>query len=214
MGSKFNLLQLEAAFSNDFTSYVYVLLADEYLNNHDLGRAYTVAKIGQENHPNDIFGKYVLAKIYLLKNNIQKARKLLEEVLEIFPLHINARKLLIEIFKKQNNNEKLDYHIIELQKYLPNEASIKSSSEASSLVNGGQSNEMDKEVAQNKSHKKEKVNMSINNNMATFTFVDILISQKHYENALEVLSVLEKKGRSKDRINQKRQEINKILENA
>ena len=139
---------------------------------------------------------------------------MLEEVLEVFPLHINARKLLIEIFKKQNNNEKLDYHIIELQKYLPNEASIKSSSEVSSLVNGGQSNQMDKEVAQNKSHKKEKANMSINNNMATFTFVDILISQKHYENALEVLNVLEKKGRSKDRINQKRQEINKILGNV
>ena len=210
MDYKFNLSQLESVFSNNFSSYIYSVLADQYLKNNDLGRAYTVAKIGQEHHPDDIAGKYILAKVYLLKNKIKKTQKLLEQILDVFPLHLNARKLLIEVSKKQNDSERLDYHILELQKYFPNEASFQAKSSLSSEESvDKESNASDVSVQENKDKidKKEKTNITVNNNMATFTFVDILISQKHFSNALGVLKILEKNGRDKNRINQKRDEI-------
>ena len=210
MDYKFNLSQLESVFSNNFSSYIYSVLADQYLKNNDLGRAYTVAKIGQEHHPDDIAGKYILAKVYLLKNKIKKTQKLLEQILDVFPLHLNARKLLIEVSKKQNDSERLDHHILELQKYFPNEANFQAKSSLSSEKSvDKESNASDVSVQENKDKidKKEKTNIAVNDNMATFTFVDILISQKHFSNALGVLKILEKNGRDKNRINQKRDEI-------
>ena len=47
--------------------------------------------------------------------------------------------------------------------------------------------------------------------MATFTLVDILISQKHFNGALEVLDILKDKGRNQDRIDEKVAEIKKKM---
>ncbi len=209
MDNEFDIVQLESIFSNDFSSPIYAILASQYLKKNDIGRAYTVAKIGQEHHPDDISGKYILAKIHLLKNKIKKSKTILEEIINVFPLHLNARKLLIEILKKQNSNKDLEYHIAELQKYFPNEASLSSKSNISS-----------EEKTENKANRKEssnfedkgKNNIEINNNMATFTFVDILISQKHYTNALKTLKVLENNGRDQSKINRMREQINQKLE--
>ena len=40
----------------------------------------------------------------------------------------------------------------------------------------------------------KKLSISMKKNMITFTFVDILISQKHFVEALDVLNTLEKEG--------------------
>ena len=45
---EFNLEKLEAVFSNNFSSSIFVILADEYFKNNDLSRAYKVVKIGLE----------------------------------------------------------------------------------------------------------------------------------------------------------------------
>ena len=36
-----------------------------------------------------------------MKNKIKKSKIILEEIINVFPLHLNARKLLIEVLKKQ-----------------------------------------------------------------------------------------------------------------
>ncbi len=209
MDNEFDIVQLESIFSNDFSSPIYAILASQYLKKNDIGRAYTVAKIGQEHHPDDISGKYILAKIHLLKNKIKKSKIILDEIINIFPLHLNARKLLIEILKKQNNNKELEHHIAELQKYFPNHASLSSTADANVKE------KIEKEVSHEKTPDfvdEDKSNIEINNNMATFTFVDILISQKHYSNALQVLKVLEKNGRDQSKINRVREQISQKLE--
>ena len=208
MDCKFDLPELESIFSNNFSSHVYAILAEEYLKQNDLSRAYTVAKIGQENYPDDLVGKYILAKIYLLKNKIKKATHLLEEILRTFPLHLNARKLLIEIFKKQNDAKELDYQIVQLQRYFPNQAALKDNKTEPEIDS--------EDVPSNKEGVVEvspkKSDLSFNKNMATFTFVDILIAQKHFSDALKVLDILDKKGRSADRITIKRSEIEEKME--
>ena len=49
--------------------------------------------------------------------------------------------------------------------------------------------------------------------MATFTLVDILIGQKHYNQALDVLSILEKEGKDQVKIDNKRTSINQRINN-
>ena len=209
MDFKFDLSKIEQVFSENFSSSIYLILVSEYLKNNDIGRAETVLKIGREHYPDSILGKYLLAKTYLLKDEINKSQSLLSSILKDFPIHLKARKLLIEIYRKKNDHKNIDKNVVLLQKYFPNQLS---SSETTS-----------KEVLENKSYQadkfetekavkefKEKPKVEISKNMATFTFVDILISQKHYSEALVALDMLEKKGRSLERINKKRKQIKKI----
>lgn len=209
---EFNLEKLEAVFSNDFSSSIFAILADEYLKKNDLKRADTVVKIGLEKNPDDIGGKYVLAKIYLFKEDIKKSQELLEDILNFFPLHLNARQLMIEVCKKYNDNDRLAHHIAELQKYFPDKGSLSTGKSNDLAGNNNQeiieSKETDNE-GDNKEIKerKKRASIPIKRNMITFTFVDILIAQKHFDEALNVLDTLEKEGRNQEKINQKREEI-------
>lgn len=209
MDFKFDLSKIEQVFSENFSSSIYLILVSEYLKNNDIGRAETVLKIGREHYPDSILGKYLLAKTYLLKDEIDKSQSLLSSILKDFPIHFKARKLLIEIFRKKNDHKNIDKNVVLLQKYFPNQLS--SSDITSNEVLENKSYKVDKfETEKAVEEFKEKPKVKISKNMATFTFVDILISQKHYSEALVALDMLEKKGRSLERINKKRKEIKKI----
>ena len=209
MDFKFDLSKIEQVFSENFSSSIYLILVSEYLKNNDVGRAETVLKIGREHYPDSILGKYLLAKTYLLKDEIDKSQSLLSSILKDFPVHFKARKLLIEIFRKKNDHKNIDKNVVLLQKYFPNQLSP--SDITSNEVQENKSYKVDKfETEKAVEEFKEKPKVKISKNMATFTFVDILISQKHYSEALVALDMLEKKGRSLERINKKRKEIKKI----
>ena len=51
----------------------------------------------------------------------------------------------------------------------------------------------------------------IDKKMATFTLVSILVKQKHFQEALKVLDILDKEGKDKKKIKQKRNSIKKML---
>ena len=209
MDFKFDLSKIEQVFSENFSSSIYLILVSEYLKNNDVGRAETVLKIGREHYPDSILGKYLLAKTYLLKDEIDKSQSLLSSILKDFPIHFKARKLLIEIFRKKNDHKNIDKNVVLLQKYFPNQLSSRDITSNEVLEN--KSYKVDKfETEKAVEEFKEKPKVKISKNMATFTFVDILISQKHYSEALVALDMLEKKGRSLERINKKRKEIKKI----
>ena len=80
MDFKFDLDKLEKIFSNNFSSLSYTILANEYIKKKDFNRAITVLQIGQENNPDDLMGKYLLAKAYLLKNKINESKRLLDDI--------------------------------------------------------------------------------------------------------------------------------------
>ena len=126
MDFNFDLKKLEKIFSNNFNSLSYAILGNEYMKNNDLDRALTVLQIGQENNPDDLIGKYLLAKALLLKGQAKKSKKLLIEILDSFPLNLKARLLIIEILKKEKqNHDDLSHHIELLQKYFPNHGAPK-----------------------------------------------------------------------------------------
>ena len=214
MNKAFDIKKLETIFSENFSSPLYSVLAEEYLKQKDFDRAYTVCKIGLENHPGDIVGEYILSKLYLLKGEISQSKALLNNLLDKFPIHLNARRLIIEILKKEKeNNGRLAHHIKEFQKYFPELSTISSSDKSNKSIDSDDSLSAEQESQIKEKPNKKKKDFSIKKNMATFTLVDILVGQKHYNQALDVLSLLEKEGKSQSKIDKKRATINKHIQN-
>ncbi len=212
MDFKFDLKKLEKIFSNNFNSLSYTILGSEYMKKNDIDRALTVLQIGQENNPDDLVGKYLLAKVYLLKNQIKKSKELLTEILDSFPLNLRARLLIIEILKKEKQNHKdLSGHIELLQEYFPNHGAPKKAVISSENLN--QEPKTSEVAKPDKKEKEQASHFSINENMATLTLVNILITQKNFKEALVVLDILEKKGKNLKKIKEKRDLINKKLKN-
>jgi len=208
MDFKFDLKKLEKIFSNNFESLSYTVLGNEYIQKNDLTRALTVLQIGQENSPDDLIGKYLLAKVYLLKNEIKKSKDLLNEILDLFPLHLKARLLIIEILKEEKTDHSdLSYHIGQLQEHFPDHGAP----QKNAALNEKQKIQTSSAPSPKKVNEKkeQKSHFSINDNMATFTLVNILTNQKHFNEALEVLDILEKKGKDTKKIKEKRAIINK-----
>ena len=207
MDFNFDIKKLEKIFSNNFNSLSYAILGSEYIKKNDIDRALTVLQIGQENNPDDLVGKYLLAKTFLLKNQIRKSKKLLNEILDSFPLNLKARLLIIEILKKETQNHKdLPGHIELLQEYFPNHGGPKKAVISDEVFD----QEPEKPKA-DKNQKESYSHFSINENMATFTLVNILITHKNLKEALIVLDILEKKGKNLKKIKEKRSLINKKL---
>ena len=210
MDFKFDLDKLEKIFSNNFSSLSYTILANEYIKKKDFNRAITVLQIGQENNPDDLMGKYLLAKAYLLKNKNKESKRLLNEILYLFPLHLKARLLIIEILKDEKSNHKdLALHIGLLQEHFPNHGAPKQSS--ASIEFNEEIVEDKQDFKKNNKIEEAKGKFSINENMATFTLVNILITQKNFYEALSVLDILEKKGKDIKKIKEKRAIISKKI---
>ena len=129
--------------------------------------------------------------------------------MEAFPIHLKARKLLIEIYRKRNDYKNIDKNVAILQKHFPNSLELNEIKDTSEVKSSEKNIENKKNVIYKEASEQPKV--SISENMATFTFVDILVSQKHYSEAMLALNILEKKGRSLTRINKKRKEIKKKI---
>ena len=214
MGFNFDLKKLEKIFSNNFNSLSYAILGSEYIKKNDIDRALTVLQIGQENNPDDLAGKYLLAKVYLLKNQIKKSKELLAEILVSFPLNLKARLLIIEILKKEKQNHKdLSGHIELLQKYFPNHGAPKKVAISSENLNQDPKPSIEVVEKPEKKEEEKSPHFSINENMATLTLVNILMTQKNFKEALMVLDILEKKGKNLKKIKEKRNLINKKLKN-
>ena len=210
MKNKFDIKILENIFSENFDSPIYSILVEEYLNAGDLDRASTVCNIGVENNPDDLAGKYLMAKIHFFQNNISESKKILNEILEQFPIHLNARKLMIKILKEDKNEVDLSYHFQKLQKYHPNisHVDIKDNNAKADIDNIDKStHHSSSSIDDEQNLKRPKEAFTVSKNMATFTFVDILIAQKHFSEALEILDILEKEGKQKKKIKEKRDYI-------
>ena len=213
MSKKYDIKKLERAFSEDFSSTLYSILANMYMQKKDLDRAYTVCQIGLEHHPDDVAGQFVLAKTYFLQNHIRESKSLLNKILFRFPIHVNARKLLIEIFKNEKNKSKLDYHKKQLLEFSP--INLADQEEVVQTKKAATKKVPSKKAATKKAIKNThaiKEPFVIDKKMATFTLVTILVKQKHFHEALKVLDILDKGGKDKKKIKQKRNSIKKLME--
>ena len=212
--------ELERIFALDFGSPYFPLLANIYLEEKDLKRAEKVCEIGLQYNPQNSDGQYVLSKVFIVNNQWIKAERLLKKVIAHNPIHLGAVKKLLAVLEKLNRSRHTmaEYHKLIIKIDQSNMCSM------NWLKNYTQ-------TAQTRKLKKEKKTLStnvnkeasrgiptnlkedfvINEKMATFSMVQVLISQTHFHQALSTIEVLEKQNKDPKRIKELKSKINKEL---
>jgi hypothetical protein len=226
-----NISELEHAFAEDFGTPVFPVLANHYLKNNDMERSRKVCELGLKHSPYSSDGKFILAKINLYENKLMNGEQLLKQVVDENPVHINGLRILIEVMRSLNRSPKsINIYIQKILHILPEDedsltllALIDNSPElAVKTPPTVASDKKNKSTSKKSIPKKETKVKSIESppqdrvfdvgvGMATFTMVAVLKSQKHYQQALAVLSRLEEKGADVKRITTERIELELLL---
>ena len=223
-----DIASLEHLFAEDFSTPLFPVLANHYLKDKQLKRARKVCEVGLKHSPKNSDGKFILAKINLYENKIVQSEQLLKQVVEENLVHINALKILIEVMTAldRSPNSIIKYVnklleilpgdsdaitlLDELEKNLPRKVKIEKISSAKTGTKSEQSVPASHEKTPIKT---EEVVFNVSMGMATFTMVSVLKSQKHYRQALLVLSQLEEKGADTKKIKQERKILEELLAN-
>ena len=181
-----SLYKLEKHFANNFDSPAFTILANQYYNKRQYNRAEKVCLIGLDNDPQNYIGLYILAKIYLVNNKLKKAEKFLIKVVNNDVNNINALFALIEVCKKLNRSQTAYSKYVEKSiNLLPNNKKIKSIHKKLQIPT--KSN-----VKKTKQITKETDSIVINENMATKTMYQLMISQNKNELAKQILFIMKK----------------------
>lgn len=85
------------AWQSNEGSILFVPLAEILRNSGYLKEAYQICEQGLKFHPQLISGRLILARIFLDQKQKEKARRLLEEILNDFPDHQEAQNRLDEL---------------------------------------------------------------------------------------------------------------------
>ena len=222
-----NKEKLETIFNDDLGTSYFPLLAEEYLKDEDYERALKVLDIGILLSPDNNDGKYIKAKIAMIHSDSKTAVRLLKEILASDDLYVNAMKMLALHYQSTGSKDaslaKVLNQILDLS---PGDefalGIMKSINKQKKKVAKPAPKLKGKPPARKKIVKKTKKSVKriktptkstqkksdINPKMATLTFVDILIRQKQYTQAENLLKVVnKKKSISKASIAQRQEKI-------
>jgi len=225
-----NISELEHAFAEDFGTPVFPVLANFYLKNKEMKRSRKVCELGLENSPNNSDGKFILAKLNLYENKLMNGEQLLKQVVNENPVHINGLRILIEVMRALNRSpNSIKKYIQKILYVIPDDEdsltllnslnvsdNVKPKTEkpegTSPAVHNNKITAPKKETkAKLITSPPEDLVFDVGVSMATFTMVGVLKSQKHYKQALAVLSRLEEKGANQKRIQSERESLEKLL---
>ena len=214
---------LEVAFAQNFDSPYFPILAELYLQEGDLRRAKLVCEVGLKHNLGNDFGKFILAKVALAEDKPTIAEKWLKQVVIDNPGNFNALRMLIRLEFSLNRSPKtINKYIQHILQYLPND--VECQNWLMTIPNAtDKPSERKKEMELLKSNDQvynktpvvakstDDINYKVEESMATFTMLQVLKTQKHYQQALAVLKLLESKNMDADRISKERSEIRSLL---
>ena len=186
---------LEHAFANDFKSPLFTVLANLYYENQELQRSLKVCKIGLKNDPNNYIGQYILSKTYIKLDRIIEAEKLLQSVVTHDTHNLDAILLLVEVKKKLKRSDKIINNYINYVKKITNEDEEK----------------IKKQTKNQNTEKNINSSFTINSDMATKTMYNLLIKQKKYLMANNILSIMAKNKKNKKFVNAEIKKLKNIL---
>ena len=201
---------LEKLFNEDLGSSYFPLLAEVYLQEGDYKHAQEVCDIGLLLNPSNNDGKFILAKIAVIEDDTKTAIELLKEIINSDDLYINAMKMLVMIYQQSGTNQALMIKIVhQILDLLPGDEfasdvlknSIKKKKRPRKTVQRKKiiKKKILKPLSSPKAAPKKKMKRTakqepnVDPKMATLTFVDILIRQKQYTKASNVLDLIKKK---------------------
>ncbi len=201
--SKYTLKELENIFSKDFSTPLFFDLAERYFQNNDFIRAIKVLKIGIKTSSDSLDARYLLAKIYLLNNNIKKAEKTLSDDFKNKFYSRKILKLLIEIRDAQKRSQHETKRIVDILLDLYSDDAF-----GNRWIHNYTSNQK-KGV---KKIPKQDLTFKINDNIASLTLYNVLKNQKYYNQAIKVLDILENSNQINARLYKKEHAIlNKLI---
>ena len=216
-----NKKMLEKTFANDFASPYYPILAELYLLEGDLPRARKVCEIGLDHDSSNVDGKFVYAKVAMAEEKFTAAEKWLKKVVDDSPAHFIALRMLIRLEIQLNRSPKtIRNYINKILQFLPEDTQcmewlnsiqpIETVEPPPPPLTPTETKPKNNIPIQNPEAVTEK-NYKIEEAMATLTMVQVLKSQRHYQEALAVLDVLESNGQDNSQIAQKREEILQLI---
>ena len=211
---------LENIFSQNFGSPYFPILADLYLQEGDFRRAKTVCEVGLRHDSENDFGKFIMAKVALAEEKPAVAEKWLKRVVKDNPSNFIALRMLIRLeFILKRSPKTIQKYIQFILQYIPNDVECQGW-----LQNISDEIPSEKKIAPKKTNDLvssdapeiepppiKKTDYDLKESMATFTMLQVLKSQKHYQQALEVLKMMESKKMDADRIAKERGEIQSLL---
>ena len=204
----FSLYELENLFAEEFDSPIFPILADFYLNNSEIDKAFQVSTIGLKHSPNNFLGQYVLAKIHIINNNFIEAEKLLTNTIISQPCNIEAILTLIKIKISLNRSQnKIKKYINDAFNISPNHSEIKSL--YNKYCNLGNKKKIQKIK---KASSKKKSSIKFDNKLATKSMYNVLMNQKNHNEALQVLQLMSKNKKHLFFIKKEKKKLLKIIE--
>ena len=211
---------LENIFAQNFGSPYFPVLADLYLQEGDFRRAKIVCEVGLKHDLGNNFGKFILAKVALAEEKPAVAEKWLKQVVKDNPSNFNALRMLIRLeFILKRSPKTIQKYIQNILQYIPNDVEcqgwIQNISdklpEEKKFASKKTNDLVSSRVSETKPGLIEEKDYDLGESMATFTMLQVLKSQKHYQQALAVLKMLEAKKKDVDRISKERGEIQSLL---
>ena len=214
---------IEVAFAQNYASPYFPILAELYLQEGDLRRAKLVCEVGLKHNLGNDFGKFILAKVALAEDKPTIAEKWLKQVVIDNPGNFNALRMLIRLEFSLNRSPKtINKYIQYILQYLPNDVECQNwlmaipnathkASERKKEMELLKSNDQVSNETPVVAKSTDDINYKVEESMATFTMLQVLKTQKHYQQALAVLKLLESKNMDADRISKERSEIRSLL---
>jgi tetratricopeptide (TPR) repeat protein len=229
-----NQIELELYFSDHFDTILFPVLADIYLKKNDLKRARKVCDIGLNYHKNDVSGWFIYSKIEKAEGHLKEAEKALEKVLLYSNNHLDAAEMLCEVQtilgRASNRLLKSWQYVLKINPN--NEIALRFIDKFNS-----KSNNNGKKVLKLKKVKVPEIipqksftprlegiektigegisePLKISSRLATFTLVSVLKNQGLFDEALNVLDSLEKKGENLESITFEREIIKTLIKKS
>lgn len=208
---------------------LYSFLANKFLNNDQVEKSREICIAGENEFPQDAYGKYIRAKIENQRGNHDLYLEKLEECIKLDSgflaayYHLIAdgkddlpEEELVQYYQKLKNNNFANQEFLDKYSYLDRTPEDEEASKALKF----RSLEREEEEPETRtrlriSRKTRDDNEDANEidlkiPIPTMTFVDVLVRQELYDQALEVLDIIEQKTDKQELVSEKREEINTL----
>ena len=212
----YNKKALELYFADNFETALFPVLADYYLQEKDYERAEKVCEIGLEHHPDSVDGLFMSAQVAVAQGRDQDAEQYLKKILSTGVIHYESLRLLAGIQKhlqRSINTQAATWK--KIQQVNPASKSARSFFKAmnSKDVKPEKTDIKVKKAVPKKSapQNEPQVLVPLSDRLITFTMVAVLNDQGLYHQALDMLDILEQKGKDPVRIKKERKKIDEYL---
>jgi len=208
---------LELYFADNFETILFTVLADHYIQDGDYERAAKVCEIGLQHHPDQPDGLYLAARAAIAQGNDVEGEQFLRRLQQCVP-HFEGLRLLAGLQKHMERSLNTQASTWKkIQGISPqNESAARFFKDRTDT--GDEISPAEVKEAKNIPGKKEKrtqkenvISVPISDRLTTFTMVAVLNDQGLFHQALEILDILESKGKDPARINTERKKIEGYL---